>query len=64
MESDDDVTTFTICKIESMVALQNQKHGISEDSEESEDFKFVAANFHKIFNMLPEEKLVKYYACK
>lgn len=64
MESDDDVTTFTLCKIESMVAHQNQKHGITEETEESEDFKVVAASFQKIFNMLPEEKLVNYYACK
>lgn len=64
MESDDDVTTFTICKIESMVAHQNQLHGIPEQSEESENFKVVAASFQKIFNMLPEEKLVNYYACK
>ncbi|KAL5292343.1 TBC1D8 family protein [Megaselia abdita] len=61
MESDDDVTTFTLCKIESMVA--HQKHGISEETEDSENFKVVAADFQKIFNMLPEEKLVNYYAC-
>lgn len=60
MEPDDDVTTFTICKIESMFAHQNQK---SDQTEETEDFKVVAASFQKIFNMLPEEKLVTYYAC-
>lgn len=61
MESDDDVTTFTICKIESIFAHQNQK--MPGQSEDSEDFKVAAASFHKIFKMLPEEKLVNYYAC-
>ncbi|XP_030570382.1 TBC1 domain family member 9 isoform X2 [Drosophila novamexicana] len=57
MENEDEVTNFTICKIQSLYAQNNQ-----DESGESPDFKVKSSNFRQIFKMPEEERLVNSYS--
>lgn len=57
MENEDEVTNFTICKIQSLYAQNNQ-----DDTGESPDFKVMTSQFRKIFKMPEEERLVNSYS--
>ncbi|KAL7734779.1 hypothetical protein ACLKA6_011065 [Drosophila palustris] len=57
MENEDEVTNFTICKIQSLYAQNNQ-----DDTGESPDFKVMASQFRQIFKMPEEERLVNSYS--
>lgn len=62
METDDEVTNFTLCKIQSLVA-NNPKKDAAEFNDPN-DFKIVESKFIKKFTMPADEKLVNYYSCK
>ncbi|XP_060652337.1 TBC1 domain family member 9 isoform X1 [Drosophila nasuta] len=57
MENEEEVTNFTICKIQSLYAQNNQ-----DDTGESPDFKVMTSQFRKIFKMPEEERLVNSYS--
>ncbi|XP_039963807.1 TBC1 domain family member 9 [Bactrocera tryoni] len=58
MESEEEITNFTICKIQSLNAQNNQ-----DESDESANFKVSASKFQTLFEMPKEERLVNTYAC-
>ncbi|XP_037819094.1 TBC1 domain family member 8B [Lucilia sericata] len=58
MESEDEITNFTICKIKSLYTQNNQ-----DESGDSADFKVMQSKFRQFFNMPEEEQLVNYYSC-
>lgn len=62
METEEEVTNFTICKIQSLVAHNSQ--AFEEEISDSSSFKVVASKFKERFNMADDEKLVNYYSCK
>ncbi|KAF6041304.1 TBC1D8 [Bugula neritina] len=64
-ESEDEVTDYVKCKIESLRTESVHEDGDVNDEEEEEAkrFKGAIAKFHKLFNLPPEEKLVNYYSC-
>lgn len=62
METEEEVTNFTICKIQSLVAHSSQ--AFEEEISDSSSFKVVASKFKERFNMADDEKLVNYYSCK
>ncbi|XP_033161492.1 TBC1 domain family member 9 isoform X1 [Drosophila mauritiana] len=57
MENEDEVTNFTICKIQSLYTQNNQ-----DDTGESADFKVMKSKFRQIFKMPEEERLVNSYS--
>ncbi|KAH8295819.1 hypothetical protein KR018_010248, partial [Drosophila ironensis] len=57
MENEDEVTNFTICKIQSLFTQNNQ-----DDTGESADFKVMTSKFKQIFKMPDEERLVNSYS--
>uniref|UniRef100_A0A6B2EBH3 Putative gtpase-activating protein gyp2 n=1 Tax=Phlebotomus kandelakii TaxID=1109342 RepID=A0A6B2EBH3_9DIPT len=61
METEEEITNFTICKIQSLVA----HHSTAVDDEVSDpnSFQVVASKFRERFNMPEEERLVNYYSC-
>ncbi|GFG40993.1 hypothetical protein Cfor_12589, partial [Coptotermes formosanus] len=61
-DSEEDVTDFVCCKIQSVIANTiPDNQGV--DDEDTRSFKTVSFKFHRLFNMPPEEKLVNYYSC-
>lgn len=61
MENEEEITNFTICKIESLYTHNTQN---IDDSSKSSDFKVIEAKFRKDFKMSDDEQLVNYYSCK
>lgn len=61
-ESDDEITDFVKCKIESLVA-NVQLPSVASEDEESLSFRAACQRFRRIFVMPMEEKLVNYYSC-
>lgn len=57
-DSEEEVTEFVCCKINSVIATEQE--AITEDED---TFKSVNYEFHQIFNMPKDEKLVNYYSC-
>ncbi|KAH8286218.1 hypothetical protein KR054_004832, partial [Drosophila jambulina] len=57
MENEDEVTNFTICKIQSLYTQNNQ-----DSTGESADVKVMTSQFRKIFKMPEEEQLVNSYS--
>ncbi|KAH8258757.1 hypothetical protein KR038_007718 [Drosophila bunnanda] len=57
MENEDEVTNFTICKIQSLYTQNNQ-----DNTGESADVKVMTSQFRKIFKMPEEEQLVNSYS--
>lgn len=62
METEEEITNFTICKIQSLVAQNSQN--FDDEITDSSSFKIVASKFKERFNMADDEKLVNYYSCK
>lgn len=62
MENEEEITNFTICKIESLVA--HSATPLSEEVKDSSSFRVVAHKFRERFNMPEDERLVNYYSCK
>lgn len=62
METEDEITNFTICKIQSLVAQCSQN--IDEQFIDSSSFNVDESKFRERFNMPMDEKLVNYYSCK
>lgn len=58
MESEEEITNFTICKIKSLYTQNNL-----DESGDSADFKIIQSQFRQHFNMPEEERLVNYYSC-
>lgn len=58
MESEDEITNFTICKIKSLYTQNTQ-----DETGDSADFKVIQSKFRQYFNMPEEERLVNYYTC-
>ncbi|XP_066998326.2 TBC1 domain family member 9 isoform X2 [Anabrus simplex] len=61
-DTEEDVTEFVCCKIQSVIANVVPENQGLED-EDTQTFKTVSFKFHRLFNMPPEEKLVNYYSC-
>ncbi|CAG2161932.1 unnamed protein product [Oppiella nova] len=65
-ESEDDVTDFVRCKVDSLIAQAvsdiNAAQPIAE-STDSRNFRAASHKFAKLFSMPEEEKLVNYYSC-
>ncbi|CAG9825643.1 unnamed protein product [Phaedon cochleariae] len=59
-DSEDDITEFVMCKIESVIAT---RHEIEIDDEDTTSFKVTSEKFHRLFNLPKDEKLVNYYSC-
>lgn len=65
MESEDEVTNFTICKIQSLVAHNSSLAGVVDESTvESNNFQMTATKFKERFMLPDDERLVNYYSCK
>lgn len=62
METEEEITNFTICKIQSLVAHSSRQ--TDDEVSDSNSFRVVAAKFMDLFNMPDDEKLVNYYSCK
>lgn len=62
MEIEDEVTNFTICKIESLVA--HTASTVTDDIKDSGSFGVVVAKFRERFPMAVNERLVNHYSCK
>ncbi|KAK7490764.1 hypothetical protein BaRGS_00017993 [Batillaria attramentaria] len=62
-ESEDDVTEFVKCKIESLLANKEHPAEVCVTDAEVEDLTASSKKFMKRFNMPREEKLVNYYSC-
>lgn len=60
-ENDEDITEFVTCKIESVIAA-NQEIDNVED-EDSKSFKVTCDKFQRLFGLQKDEKLVNYYSC-
>lgn len=63
MESEAEVTNFTICKIQSLVT-HNSVPGTDEELVESSSFQMIATKFKERFRLPDDERLVNYYSCK
>ncbi|CAK1552200.1 unnamed protein product [Leptosia nina] len=59
-DSEEEVTEFVCCKINSIIATGQES--ITED-EDTVNYKNVDYDFHQRFNMPKDEKLVCYYSC-
>lgn len=63
MESEVEVTEFTICKIQSLVT-HNTVPGTDEEHFESTSFQMIQTKFKERFLLPDDERLVNYYSCK
>ncbi|GAB0096899.1 TBC1 domain family member 8 [Sergentomyia squamirostris] len=61
METEEEITNFTLCKIQSLVAHNSTP--IDEEVSDSNSFQVVASKFRERFNMPEDERLVNYYSC-
>lgn len=65
MECDEDVTNFTISKVQSLVTQTNATRVITEEEPiASAGDQVVTSKFKDLFQMPDAERLVNYYACK
>lgn len=64
MESDEEITAFVVCKIESLVTQHNLTTPMAEELSHSGSDHVVAAKFRERFAMPEDESLVNYYSCK
>lgn len=63
MENEEEVSNFTICKIQSLVA-HNATESSTNEIIESSSFQMTATKFQERFNLADDERLVNYYSCK
>nr|CAD7441928.1 unnamed protein product [Timema bartmani] len=62
-DSEEEVTEFVCCKIQSVIANIVPNNQGAED-EDTKSFRTVTFKFHRLFNMPQDEKLVNYYSCR
>ncbi|XP_065094119.1 TBC1 domain family member 9 [Ochlerotatus camptorhynchus] len=60
METEEEITNFTICKIQSLLAHCSRN---SEEMVDPTSFQIVVNKFRDKFKMPEDEKLVSYYSC-
>ncbi|XP_058830924.1 TBC1 domain family member 9 [Topomyia yanbarensis] len=60
METDEEVTNFTICKIQSLLAHNTRP---TEEMVDPSSFQIMVNKFRDKFKMPEDEKLVSYYSC-
>ncbi|KAJ8679994.1 hypothetical protein QAD02_015781 [Eretmocerus hayati] len=61
-DTEDEVTDFVLCKIQSIIANNASDCQLVED-EDTQSFKRVSFKYHQLFNLPKDEKLVSYYSC-
>ena len=61
METDEEITNFIICKIQSLLAHSSRT---TEEMADTASFKVIVNKFREKFQMPEEEKLVNYYSCR
>ncbi|XP_066146218.1 TBC1 domain family member 9 isoform X1 [Euwallacea fornicatus] len=59
-ENEEDITEFVTCKIESVIAA-NQEQEVED--KDSKSFKIISDKFQRLFGLARDEKLVNYYSC-
>lgn len=59
-DSEDDITDFVTCKIESVIAT---RHEVEIEDEDTKSFKVTSEKFIRLFGLPKDEKLVNYYSC-
>lgn len=64
MECDEEVTNFTICKVQSLVTHTNSHRIQEEEHIASASDQVVSSKFKDIFRLPDAERLVNYYSCK
>ncbi|CAD7082621.1 unnamed protein product [Hermetia illucens] len=62
METEEEITNFTICKIQSLYEYTTNSKG-NEETIDSSNLKIAAAKFRQEFHMPEDENLVNYYSC-
>lgn len=60
--SEDDITDFVCCKIQSIIANKVPDCQFA-DEDDPQTFKTVSFKFHRLFNLPVDDKLVNYYSC-
>ncbi|XP_052872523.1 TBC1 domain family member 9 [Anopheles cruzii] len=60
METEEEITNFTICKIQSLLAHTSRP---SEEQNDPTSFQVAVCKFREKFRMPEDEKLVNYYYC-
>jgi 6-pyruvoyl-tetrahydropterin synthase len=63
METEEEITNFIICKIQSLLAHTSASRS-TEEMADTSSFKVVVNKFREKFQMPEEEKLVNYYSCR
>lgn len=63
METEEEITNFTICKIQSLYEYTTNSKG-NEETIDSSNLKIAAAKFRQEFHMPEDENLVNYYSCR
>lgn len=64
IESDEEVTEFTLCKVKSLVTHTNSNKIAEEEPVASPGDQVVINKFRDIFKLPNSERLVNYYSCK
>lgn len=67
METDDEVTNFTVCKVQSLVTHTKSRlaaSGAEEEPVPSASDQVVMSRFKDLFKLPDAERLVNYYSCK
>jgi hypothetical protein len=59
-DSEDEITDFVTCKIESVIATRQE---VDVEDEDSKSFKVTSDKFIRLFGLPKDEKLVNYYSC-
>ncbi|XP_974316.4 TBC1 domain family member 9 isoform X2 [Tribolium castaneum] len=59
-DTEDEITDFVTCKIESVIATRQE---VDVEDEDSKSFKVTSDKFIRLFGLSKDEKLVNYYSC-
>ncbi|KAJ8968056.1 hypothetical protein NQ314_002495 [Rhamnusium bicolor] len=59
-DSEEDITEFVTCKIESVIATRQE---VEVEDEDTKSFKITSEKFLRLFGLPKDEKLVNYYSC-
>lgn len=64
METDEEITNFTICKVQSLITHTKSQRIPEEEPMASASDQVVTNKFKDIFKFSDSERLVNYYSCK
>lgn len=64
METDEEITNFTVCKVQSLVTHTNSNRIPEEEPVASASDQVVTSKFKDLFKLPDAERLVNYYSCK